>query len=95
MRPFIPLLTTLLPVLYALSVAIYARAYIREGSAGDRLGPMMLRAAVLTHLVYLSTRGIVEGHLPLATVYDFLSATGFSMAVVYLYVEAKEGIDPD
>jgi ABC-type uncharacterized transport system permease subunit len=92
MQPFIPLLTTLLPVLYALSVAAYARAYVREGSAGDRLGPMLLKAAVLVHLVYLSARGILAGHFPLVSVYDFLSATGLSMAVVYLYVEAREGI---
>ncbi len=88
----IPLLTTLLPVLYALAVAAYARAYTREGSAGDRLGPMALRVAVLVHIVYLTVRGLLEGHLPLASVYDFLSATGLSMAVVYLYVESRERI---
>jgi ABC-type uncharacterized transport system permease subunit len=92
MRFLVPLLTTLLPVLYALAAAAYARAYAREGSAEDRLGPVTLRVAVLLHLVYLSVRGVLEGHLPLASVYDFLSATGFSMAVVYLYVEAREGI---
>ncbi len=92
MQSLIPLLTTLLPVLYALSVAAYARAYAREGSAGELWGPITLRAAVLVHLFYLSARGVLEGHLPLASVYDFLSATGLSMAVVYLYVEAREGI---
>jgi ABC-type uncharacterized transport system permease subunit len=45
---------------------------------------------VLVHLAYLAVRGLLEGHLPLATVYDFLSATGLSMAAVYLYVEYKE-----
>jgi ABC-type uncharacterized transport system permease subunit len=79
-------------VLYALSVAAYAQGYAREGSAGDRLGPTTLRAAVLVHIFYLSVRGVLEGHLPLASVYDFLSATGLSMAVVYLYVESREGI---
>jgi ABC-type uncharacterized transport system permease subunit len=79
-------------VLYALAAAAYARTYIREGSAGDRLGPLALRAAVLVHIVYLTVRGTLEGHLPLASVYDFLSATGLSMAVVYLYVEMKEGV---
>ncbi len=91
MHFLIPLLTTLLPVLYALAVAAYARAYSREGGDSDRLGPITLRAAVLLHIVYLSVRGVLEGHLPLASVYDFLSATGLSMAVVYLYVEAREG----
>ena len=92
MRVLIPLLTTLLPVLYALSVAAYARAYAREGSQGDRLGPIALRAAVFVHLVYLMARGFLEGHLPLASVYDFLSATGLSMAVVYIYVESRQGV---
>jgi HemX protein len=92
MQSLIPLLTTLLPVLYALALAAYARAYVREGSAGETWGPMLLRAAVLVHLFYLSVRGVLEGHLPLASVYDFLSATGLAMAVVYLYVEMKEGI---
>jgi ABC-type uncharacterized transport system permease subunit len=87
----LPLLTTLLPVLYALSAAAYARIYVREESTGARLGPLILRAAVLVHVAYLVSRGLLEGHLPLASVYDFLSATGLSMALVYLYVEAKEG----
>jgi ABC-type uncharacterized transport system permease subunit len=56
------------------------------------LGPTALRAAVFLHIFYLSVRGVLEGHLPLASVYDFLSATGLSMAVVYLYVESREGI---
>jgi len=92
MQSLVPLLTTVLPVLYALAAAAYARAYAREDSSGDRLGPLALRAAVLVHIVYLSVRGVLEGHLPLASVYDFLSATGLSMAVVYLWVESREGI---
>src|SRR5258708_4041011 len=43
MRFLVPLLTTLLPVLYALATAAYARTYAREGSAEDRLGPIPLR----------------------------------------------------
>src|SRR6267378_5156751 len=92
MRSLVPLITTLLPVAYALAVAAYARAYAREGGVSDRLGPVALRVAVLLHVFYLSVRGVLEGHLPLASVYDFLSATGLSMAIVYLYVEAREGI---
>jgi len=51
---------------------------------------MFLRLAAVVHLAYLAARGVLEGHLPLATVYDFLSATGLSMAAVYIYVEHKE-----
>ncbi|HEY7729126.1 MAG TPA: hypothetical protein VID50_11820, partial [Candidatus Eisenbacteria bacterium] len=79
----LPLLTTLLPVLYALSAAAYGRIYAREESTGARLGPLILRGAALVHVAYLSARGVLEGHLPLASVYDFLSATGLSMALVY------------
>src|SRR6266850_7356044 len=92
MHFLVPLLTTLLPVAYALAVAAYARAYAREGGISDRLGPAALRVAVLLHIFYLSVRGVLEGHLPLASVYDFLSATGLSMAIVYLYIESREGI---
>jgi len=92
MRSLVPLIATLLPVAYALAVAAYARAYAREGGVSDHLGPVALRVAVLLHVFYLSVRGVLEGHLPLASVYDFLSATGLSMAVVYLYIEAREGI---
>ncbi len=91
MQPLIPLLTTFLPVIYALSAAAYARIYVREESTGTELGPLFLRIGVVVHLFYLIVRGVLEGHLPLTSVYDFLSATGFSMAAVYLYVEAKEG----
>lgn len=94
MQPLLPLLTTLLPVLYGLSAAGYARVYLAEpgvfeGTRGQSGGPMLLRAAVIVHILYLAVRGLMEGHLPLASVYDFLSATGFSLAVVYLYVEMR------
>jgi ABC-type uncharacterized transport system permease subunit len=94
MQPLLPLLTTLLPVLYGLSAAGYARVYLAEpgvfeGTRGQSGGPILLRAAVIVHILYLAARGLMEGHLPLASVYDFLSATGFSLAVVYLYVEMR------
>jgi HemX protein len=92
MQSLVPLLTVLLPVVYAFAVAGYARAYGSEQSSDGRLGPLALRAAVLLHIFYLSVRGVLEGHLPLASVYDFLSATGLSMAIVYLYVESRERI---
>ncbi len=97
MQPLLPLLTTLLPVLYGLSAAGYARVYLAEpgvfeGTRGLSGGPILLRAAVVLHILYLVARGAVEGHLPLASVYDFLSATGFSLAVVYLYVETRQRI---
>jgi len=92
MRHLIPLLTTLLPVLYALSVAAYARAYADENSSGGRWGPHVLRAAILAHLLYLTARGVTEGHLPLASVYDFLSATALALGVAYTYVEMRQGV---
>jgi len=97
MQALLPLLTTLLPVLYGLSAAGYARVYLAEpgvfeGTRGQSGGPLLLRAAVVAHALYLAARGFVEGHLPLASVYDFLSATGFSLAVVYLYVETRQRI---
>jgi HemX protein len=95
MHSLLPLLTTLLPVLYGLSAAGYARIYAAEpGTLEDRRGPsggpILLRAALVAHLLYLAARGVLEGHLPLASVYDFLSATGLSLAVVYLYVEMRQ-----
>ena len=87
MQPLLPLLTTLLPVLYGLSAAGYARVYIAEpgvfeGTRGQSGGPLLLRAAVFVHILYLAARGLMEGHLPIASVYDFLSANGFSLAVL-------------
>lgn len=97
MQPLLPLLTTLLPVLYGLSAAGYARVYLAEpgvleGTRGQSGGPILLRAGIVVHVLYLAARGLMEGHLPLASVYDFLSATGLSLAVVYLYVEMRQRI---
>jgi HemX protein len=92
MQPLIPLLTTTLPVVYALSVAAYGRAYADETSTGGRWGPVTLRIAVFLHVLYLSARGVTEGHLPLASAYDFLSATALSLAAVYIYLEFRQGI---
>ena len=95
MHALLPLLTTLLPVLYGLSAAGYARIYaaepgVFEDRRGPSGGPLLLRAALVAHLIYLAARGVLEGHLPLASVYDFLSATGLSLAAVYLYVEMRQ-----
>lgn len=99
MRSLIPFLTTLLPTLYALSVAAYARIYSAEPAEvagaranGHRWGPRVLRVAILLHFFYLVARGSTEGHLPLASVYDFLSATALALAAVYLYLEMRQGI---
>lgn len=97
MRYLVPLLTTLLPTLYALSVAAYARIYSTEpsgstASGSHRWGPPVLRGAVLFHFLYLIARGWTEGHLPLASIYDFLSATALALAAVYLYLEMRQGI---
>ncbi|MGH7682628.1 MAG: cytochrome C assembly family protein, partial [Candidatus Eiseniibacteriota bacterium] len=92
MRSLIPLLTTVLPALYALGVAAYARAYADEDSTGGRWGPGVLRVALLAHVIYLAARGVMEGHLPLASVYDFLSATALALAGVYVYLELRQGI---
>jgi len=97
MRFLVPLLITMLPALYALSVAAYARIYTTEpadaaGSSSHRWGPPILRGAVFLHLLYLIARGWTEGHLPLASVYDFLSATALALASVYLYLEMRQGI---
>ena len=95
MESLLPLLTTLLPVLYGLSAAGYARIYLAEpgvleATRGRSGGPLLLRVALVAHVLYLAARGVVEGHLPLASAYDFLSATGLSLAAVYLYVETLQ-----
>jgi len=97
MRSLVPLLITTLPALYALSVAAYARIYTTEAageraSGSHRWGPRVLRGAVFAHFLYLIARGWTEGHLPLASVYDFLSATALALAAVYLYLEMRQGI---
>lgn len=92
MRSLIPLLTTMLPVLYALGAAAYVRAYADEQSSGGRWGPVMLRTGIAVHLLYLTARGLTEGHLPLATVYDFFSATALALAAVYAYIEIRQGV---
>jgi HemX protein len=95
-RSLVLLLITMLPALYALAVAAYARIYTTipdaGGSASHRWGPVVLRAAVGLHLLYLIARGWSEGHLPLASVYDFLSATALAVAAVYIYLEVLQGI---
>jgi ABC-type uncharacterized transport system permease subunit len=57
-----------------------------------RAGPRVLRVAVFLHLLYLIARGSTEGHLPLASIYDFLSATALALASVYLYLESRQDV---
>ena len=90
MSTLVPLLNTLLPVLYALTVVSYARIYALRGARDGRLGRVFVQAAVLVHASLVAARGVTEGHLPLAGLFDFLSATGLSITLVYLALDRAE-----
>lgn len=80
------ILNTLLPVVYALVAAEYARRLVR-GDLRDRPLLLAVGATASVHLAAVLVRGFVLGHCPCVTGPEIVSMLALSMVVVYLGLE--------
>jgi len=85
------LLTSLLPILYAVSVIDYSLYFFRQHGLFDRRAGLPLRLAVVFHLIQLLCRALAYRHFPIADALEAVSAIAFAIAVVYLTIEIITG----
>jgi ABC-type uncharacterized transport system permease subunit len=90
MQIALPLVTTIVPILYALASAVYAALFFRDDPFARRAAAPLLRAAIGVHFVEILLRGATLGRIPLGNPFESLSALAFALAVVYVYIEARQ-----
>ena len=80
-------LNILLPLLYAVTVWLYGKAFFSDYEVGKRLKTSSLAFAVLTHAIYLIVRTVVFNHPPITTVAEIMSLIAFSTGASYWVIE--------
>ncbi|HSF18551.1 MAG TPA: cytochrome c biogenesis protein CcsA [Vicinamibacteria bacterium] len=92
MQSAINALTIILPTLYALLWADYALLFFRNDPFAEKTTPILLRVSVGLHAALLVLRTLRFHHFPFATVFEAMSVVAFSVAVLYLLIEARIGV---
>jgi ABC-type uncharacterized transport system permease subunit len=85
-------LNTLLPLLYFAAVLAYGYDFFRREGGSARLARGMVMATLLAHGVFLVALSWVEGHVPLATTQQWMSAVALAIVLVYVSVEGRSGV---
>lgn len=91
MRAFVDALNVLLPMAYAALAAGYAVAFLRDTERLPRALRPLLHSVVAAHAAYLAIRAITLDHLPMATVFEWLTMVAFALALVYWIIERVTG----
>jgi ABC-type uncharacterized transport system permease subunit len=85
------LVNTLLPLMYALTVAAYAADFFREDSLARRAARRLMELTLLLHAAHLALRTGLYEHVPLASLPEMATTVAFAVALVYLVVERRTG----
>jgi HemX protein len=85
------LLNTLLPLLYALTVAAYAADFFREDAFARRAAHRLMELTLLFHVAHLALRTALYDHVPLASLAEVATTVAFAVAFVYIVVERRSG----
>ena len=80
-------LNAVLPLLYAGLVAIYALLLARDLPWTRRLGPRLLLATIVLHVVYVVLGGAVAGRHPVANKFELFTFVAAAMTGSYAWVE--------
>ena len=91
MQTAIDLLTTLLPLLYALAMVNYIVYLVRGDPFSERTCTPFLTAVFLLHLAYFGLSTALYGRAPINSMPAVISAVALAVAGVYLYVERVQG----
>ncbi len=89
MKPIIDGMTVLLPLLYAVTVAVYARAFITNAVSLEPVQRALLVLTLGIHFCYLILRTLMFNHPPITSVFEIMSVISFSISVAYLYLEIQ------
>jgi len=85
-------LNILLPTLYALLWADYALLFFRNDPFAEKTAPLLLRITMALHGLFLALWTISYHHFPIASVFEANSVLAFSVATLYLLIEARIGV---
>jgi HemX protein len=85
------LINTLLPLLYALTVAAYAADFFREDAFARRAAHRLMELTLLLHVAHLALRTALYDHVPLASLAELATTVAFAVAFVYVVVERRSG----
>ena len=88
-RIVVDLLVVLVPILYLVSVALYAVAFFGSNPAAERYKSSFLFATVVIHILYLVIRTVAFDHPPITTVFEIMSVLAASIAIGYAYIELR------
>jgi ABC-type uncharacterized transport system permease subunit len=85
------LVNTLLPLMYALTVAAYAADFFREDAFARAAARRLMELTLLLHAVHLGLRTALYDHVPLASLAEVATTVAFAVSLVYLVVERRTG----
>jgi ABC-type transport system involved in cytochrome c biogenesis permease subunit len=92
MKPFLGIITYVLPILYFVTVWLYGRGFFSDVKTADRLKTPFLAVTILLHLLYLIVRTINLHHPPITSIFELMSVLAFSIAVAYFYLETRTNV---
>lgn len=86
---FVNAAVVVLPTVYLAAAVGYGALYFAGNAGAGAIGALCLRAGVLLHLVFLALLALRHGQFPAATAAQVLTGIAGSVAVVYLFLEAR------
>ena len=92
MQSSIDALNILLPTLYALVWADYALLFFRNDPFAEKTAPVLFRLTLVLHGSLILLRTVHFEHFPIASVFEANSVLAFSVATLYLLIEARIGV---
>ncbi len=83
----VDVLVVLMPLLYAMLVAVYAVSFFGAIPFVDKFKSLFLILTVILHLVYIGLRTAAFDHPPITTVFEIMTMLAASIAIAYTYIE--------
>jgi len=85
------LVNTILPLMYALTVAAYAADFFRDDAFGRAAARRLMELTLVLHAVHIAVRTALYDHVPLASLAELLTTVAFAVSLVYIVVERRTG----
>jgi ABC-type transport system involved in cytochrome c biogenesis permease subunit len=87
----VDIFVTLMPVLYAGLVALYAISFFGRNPTADSLRSPLLVATAGLHVLYIVLRTLAFDHAPITTVFEIMTMLAACICIGYAYIEVRTG----
>ncbi len=91
MQTTLAILNGFLPLGYLLALVAYLGVFVEHGERVERVATPLAWGIVLVHGAYLMISAITFQHVPTANTWESLTFIAFSLALVYLVLEWRQG----